>query len=92
MLHACVQIFDVTENLKNFAKFLGTKPDLGCAINSRKFGRTVFSSAPPCLEKSVEQCFLLFIAHPRFGLVLKKFCKIFQIPCYIESLDTCMKH
>ena len=25
MLHACVQRFDVTENLEKFCKFLGTK-------------------------------------------------------------------
>jgi hypothetical protein len=28
MIHACVQRFDVTENLKNFAKFLGSKRPL----------------------------------------------------------------
>jgi hypothetical protein len=28
----------------------------------------------------------------RAGLVHTKFCKIFQIPRHIESLDTCMKH
>jgi hypothetical protein len=28
----------------------------------------------------------------RPGLVCKKFCKIFQIPRHIESLDICMKH
>ena len=28
MLHACVQRFDVTRNLENFCKILGTKPAL----------------------------------------------------------------
>ena len=28
MLHACVQRFDVTENLEKFCKFLGTKQAL----------------------------------------------------------------
>ena len=28
MLHACVQRFDVTENLENFCKILGTKQAL----------------------------------------------------------------
>jgi hypothetical protein len=32
MLHACVQRFDVTGNLKNFAKFFGTKPALRGSI------------------------------------------------------------
>jgi hypothetical protein len=26
------------------------------------------------------------------SLVTRKFCKIFQIPCHIESFDTCMKY
>ena len=29
MLHACVQRFDVTENLENFCKILGTKQAQG---------------------------------------------------------------
>jgi hypothetical protein len=36
-----------------------------------------------------------FFFHPvclRPCLVSRKFCKIFQIPRHIESLDTCMKH
>jgi hypothetical protein len=37
---------------------------------------------------------LLYTGSGTFGpcLVPKKFYKIFQIPCHIESLDTCMKH
>jgi hypothetical protein len=32
MLHACVQRFDVTENLKKFCKILGTKHVLPCVL------------------------------------------------------------
>ena len=32
MLHACATKFDVTENLKNFAKLFGTKQDIGAII------------------------------------------------------------
>jgi hypothetical protein len=35
MLHACVQRFDVTEMLKNFAKFLATKHGL-CLVREKK--------------------------------------------------------
>jgi hypothetical protein len=34
MLNACVQRFDVTENVKIFAKFLGTKPGLNTTVVS----------------------------------------------------------
>ena len=37
MLHACVQRFDVTGNLKNLAKFSGTKLDLSpCIVSPSK--------------------------------------------------------
>ena len=30
MLHACAARFDVTRNVKNFAKFVGSKQGPGC--------------------------------------------------------------
>ena len=33
MLHACVQRFDVTENLENFCKILGTKHYLNSVVH-----------------------------------------------------------
>jgi len=39
-----------------------------------------------------EDLFFLDFEGLRPCLVPKKFCKIFQISCHIESLDTCMKY
>jgi hypothetical protein len=38
MLYACVQRFDVTGNLKNFAKFFGTKQGLGAKLHAMYTG------------------------------------------------------
>ena len=47
MLHACVQRFDVTENLKNLAKFSGTKLDLPWICSSQVLPPTQTEDATP---------------------------------------------
>jgi predicted DNA-binding WGR domain protein len=57
MLHACVQRFDVTENLEKFYKILGTKQAL-----YRKYGR-ILAYAKPCMLRTFHlkktDCFYL---------------------------------
>ena len=88
----------MTRNLKNFAKFFGTKQS-----HSRVFARPGFLAISLVVaavskgEKMTHEAenssvwpYISLAARP--CLLPRKFCKIFHIPRHIESLDSYMEY
>jgi len=63
-----------------------------CFLLACRFRRMFPSFISPCGGGAELQAFSILVKEHKPCLVPKKFCKIFQIPRHIESLDTCMEY